>query len=206
MNGRIRVAHVPHATRQALHPGRYWSVMVLDAYTHVAYISRRNYGAGGATVRVTLDPTSEPSRTGGDLLTMGTPTVWVLVRVLVDSPDDLAAARAVQRAITIRTPPDHPIGRTETTGQPNLVHEAGAGFFDELRSAIGEDPPARWHPQMPSQALAVLDGTAALCDDNLEVAVHDGDDLAVENLLASIVSIICRSSTPVPTPHLPAMG
>ncbi|MFT7091263.1 MAG: hypothetical protein ACJAYW_001226, partial [Candidatus Azotimanducaceae bacterium] len=29
------------------HAGRYWNVMILDAYTHVAYICRRYHGVGG---------------------------------------------------------------------------------------------------------------------------------------------------------------
>ena len=42
------------------HPGRYWSVMLLDAYTHVTYVSRRLYGVNGASVGLTYDPSVEP--------------------------------------------------------------------------------------------------------------------------------------------------
>ena len=37
-------------------PDRYWNVMVVDAYTHVAYISRRHHGVSGISARVTYDP------------------------------------------------------------------------------------------------------------------------------------------------------
>src|SRR5262245_38253679 len=30
---------------------RYWNVMILDAYTHVQYVSRRTHGRDGAVVR-----------------------------------------------------------------------------------------------------------------------------------------------------------
>ena len=42
------------------HPGRYWNVMVLDAYTHVAYVCRRLHGVGGTRVRVTHDRNTPP--------------------------------------------------------------------------------------------------------------------------------------------------
>ena len=61
------------------HADRYWSVMLLDAYTNVAYVSRRTHGVVEATVRVTLDPTTEPVRGYADVVTMATPTVWVSV-------------------------------------------------------------------------------------------------------------------------------
>ena len=68
-------------------PDRYWSAMLLDAYTHVAYVCRRLHGHAGARVRVTYDPATPPvTDRGADVLTLGTPTVWVLVRVLVDAP------------------------------------------------------------------------------------------------------------------------
>ena len=47
----------------AMDPGRYWSVMLLDAYTHVAYVCRRLHGCDGAHVRVTHDPPTHPSST-----------------------------------------------------------------------------------------------------------------------------------------------
>ena len=41
------------------HPNRYWSVMLLDAYTQVTYVSRRQYGVEGTSVRLTYDPRKE---------------------------------------------------------------------------------------------------------------------------------------------------
>ena len=32
------------------HPDRYWNVMVLDAYTHVAYVCRRHHGVEGTAL------------------------------------------------------------------------------------------------------------------------------------------------------------
>lgn len=157
------------------HADRYWSVMMLDAYTNVAYVSRRTHGVDGATVRVTLDPTTEPVRGYADVVTMATPTVWALLRVLVDSPEDLAAAHNLQRSISITAPADHPTHLTEPLGRPDQAHTAGAAFFDELRAALAENPPAGWHPSLTDAARAVTSRDHHLDEDNLAAAVAAGE-------------------------------
>ena len=94
-------------------PERYWSVMLLDAYTHVSYVCRRLHGSDGASVRVTLDPsTPTASPASPEVLPIGTPTVWVLARVLVAGPDDVDRARSALGRIDVRqertaaTPPE----------------------------------------------------------------------------------------------------
>ena len=79
------------------HPNRYWNVMVLDAYTHVAYVCRRHHGVRGTSVQVTFDPDTPPANDAGNIVTIGTPTAWVIVRVLVESPEDIEKARSLQR-------------------------------------------------------------------------------------------------------------
>lgn len=144
------------------HPDRYWSVMLLDAFTHVTYVSRRQYGVGGTTVQVTFDPRVEQEHTrSAERIVIGTPTLWVLVRTLVDGPEDIAPARKVQERITVTVPSNHPLGPTlQPPDRPNKVHEAGALFFDELRQALKTDPPASWHPQLtPEQQTLLEEGT-----------------------------------------------
>lgn len=70
------------------HPGRYWNVMILDAYTHVAYVCRRHHGVEGTRVRFTFDPTTPPANDDSRVVTIGTPTAWVITRVLVESPEE----------------------------------------------------------------------------------------------------------------------
>ena len=161
-------------------PDRYWSVMVLDAYTHVAYICRRTHGVVGATVRITLDPAQPSAADVGDVLTVGTPTVWILVRVLVDGPEDLEQARQLQHAITVTPPAAHPRDRTERQGRPNEVHLGGAAFFDELRAALAIDPPAAWHPTLGAEARRVVEEHRP--DDELAAAVAEGDAIVSRGL------------------------
>ena len=91
------------------HPDRYWNVMVLDGYTNVAYVCRRHHGVAGTRVRVTLDPTTPPANDDSNVVTIATPTAWVIIRVLVESPEDIGTARALQRSIEVTAPNNHPI-------------------------------------------------------------------------------------------------
>jgi hypothetical protein len=147
---------------------RYWSVMLIDAYTNVRYVSRRLYGSAGVVVRVTYDPDAPPvDDRAADVIAVGTPTVWVLVRVLVDGADDLDDARIAQRSIEVQpasAPPSAAAGRPARSGRdvdassgpPHRVHAAGAAFFDELAAALRIDPPGSRHPAMGPEVAALL--------------------------------------------------
>jgi hypothetical protein len=151
----------------AMEPGRYWSVMLLDAYTHVAYVCRRLHGSDGAHVRVTHDPATPPGAPdpGSTVVTVGTPTVWVLARVLVDGPDDLEPARAALSRIRVA----QPAGPTPPSRGDDLRE---LGFFAALQSALAVDPPVPWHPAPPADAAVLLDDLPG--DDVLADAVARG--------------------------------
>jgi hypothetical protein len=150
--------------------------MVLDAFTYVAYASRRLHGTGGASVRLRFDPGEAWSRQATTTIPIGTPTAWVLVRVMVDGPEDLETARSLQRGVTVTAPPGHPSGPTTPTGAPNRAHEAGAGFFDELAAAIAVDPPASWHPAPPAAAADLLGDPSPLATEERAAAVALGEE------------------------------
>lgn len=136
-------------------PDRYWSVMLLDAYTSVAYVCRRLHGVDGTTVHVTYDPGTRPDPArASTVVPIATPTVWVLARVLVDGPDDLADAVAVQSTVRVRQP-GADAGTVEVPPDPSGLG-TGGDVFDELRAALLVDPPAPWHPPLPPAAEAVL--------------------------------------------------
>jgi hypothetical protein len=119
--------------------------MLLDAYTNVSYVSRRLHGTDGACVRVTYDPSGGPfTDAARGVVPIATPTLWVLNRVLVAGPDDLAGARDAQQRIHInQTSP-----RARRASRHGGVQRGG--FFDELRAAVAIDPPAPWHPPIPA--------------------------------------------------------
>ena len=159
------------------HADRYWNVMVLDAYTHVAYVCRRHHGVDGTRVRVTLDPATPPPNDDSTVVTIGTPTAWVIMRVLVESPKDINTARSLQRAITVEAPPSHPNERTERAGRPTAIAKSGAGFYTELKGYVELDSPAPWHPKLSSEAQAIVDDPASISTDVLAAGVEEGERL-----------------------------
>lgn len=133
---------------------RYWSVMLLDAYTHVRYACRRLHGTQGARVRVTHDPdAAEDQDPSNDTIAIGTRTLWVLVRVLVDGPDDLPEARSALGSIRVHQDGQHhgePTPPGPGDGAPT------DGWFGELRTALELDPPVGWQPAPPPDLVALL--------------------------------------------------
>ena len=138
-------------------PERYWSVMLLDAFTNVSYVCRRLHGTGATNVRVTYDPDTRPEPTIGlSVVPMATPTVWILARVMVDGPDDFEPATRALAGVRV-----HQTGAAGTAPVPPRTSRIHAGteasFFEELRDALAIDPPASWHPPLPAASELLLD-------------------------------------------------
>lgn len=163
------------------HKDRYWNVMILDAYTHVAYVCRRYHGVSATKVKVTYDPTTPPANDDSDVVTIGTPTAWVIVRMLVESDEDLEQARSLQRAIEVTAPEGHPQDLTERAGRPTDIHKAGVGFYKELKNFVERDPPADWHPQLSSEAKAILENPESFPDELLLDGIEQGEKLISGN-------------------------
>ena len=142
-------------------PGRYWNVMIADAYTHVTYIARRHHGTDGTRVTVTFDPSAPPSDDNSRTVTVSTPTAWVIIRVLVESPADIETARQLQRSITVTAPASHPSTLTERAGRATDIARSGVDVFNEIRRCMRIDPPAPWHPPLSDAAQAIVDDPAA---------------------------------------------
>jgi hypothetical protein len=148
-------------------PARYWSVMLLDAYTNVTYVCRRLHGTDGTRVRVVLDPETHPTPDRAvDPVPMATPTVWVLVRVVVDGPDDLPAARDALSRVRV-------LPATNDGGLDDRADDRTTDFFDVLRAGLAIDPPAPWHPPPPEELAAWLADLPA--GDELDAARRDGE-------------------------------
>ncbi len=170
------------------HPDRYWNVMVVDAYGHVAYVCRRYHGVKGTSVHVTLDPATPPKNEDNTVVTVGTPTAWVILRVLVESPDDLDKARSLQRAIEVQAPASHPRERTERAGRATAIAKSGAAFFSELKRYVEVDPPAHWHPQLSDAAQAILDDPGSVAEDILTAGIEAGEKLILGRNFSDTVS------------------
>ena len=170
------------------HPDRYWNVMVLDAYTHVAYVCRRHYGVEGTRVTLTLDPDTPPANDNSQVVTLGTPTAWVIFRVLVESPDDLVTARALQHRIAVTAPVSHPMVRTERAGRATAIAKSGADVFSELQTYAAIDPPAPWHPKLSPPAQAILNDPSSVSEETLVAGIAEGEKRIMARNLQGTVS------------------
>jgi hypothetical protein len=83
---------------------------------------------------------------GGAVVAMGTPTVWVLARVLVAGPEDLGAARRAMEAIGVEQASGR---RSVRQCDASAARNDPARFLEELQAAVEVDPPAGWHPAAP---------------------------------------------------------
>ncbi|MFK7914398.1 MAG: DUF1214 domain-containing protein, partial [Pseudomonadales bacterium] len=125
----------------------------------------------GTQVTVTLNPAAAPTNDANPVVTVGTPTAWVIVRVLVESPGDIEQARTLQRAITVTAPAAHPQARTKRVGRATAIAKSGINYYDELQQYVELDPPAQWHPPLSAAAQAIL---------------HDPDKVSEAERLAGI--------------------
>ena len=157
--------------------GRFFVLELLDAYTNNFHnIGMRNTpAAGGRFALVGPGFTAADAPKGSVAIECPTALVWLLGRVLVDSDEDLASARAFQQRFTLHgTPalaaPDS-VARWQHGGDPAL------DFFANLARALVDFPPP------PSQR-----GVFALLTDSAHVrpdaAGHLGDlrPAAIEGL------------------------
>lgn len=112
---------------------RYLSVALMDAFTNnFAVLGTRTTGPDGGVFRL-VGPGDAAE--GGNVVRSPTPQVWALGRVLVDGPDDLEAARAVQGGIAAQGPargPWAPAARRNAPWQE---------YFSAASRLLAENPP-----------------------------------------------------------------
>lgn len=112
---------------------RYLSVALMDAYTNnFVILGTRTTGPDGGRFRL-VGPNDAAE--GPDVVRSPTRHVWMLARVLVDGPDDLEAARAVQAGLSIQGPPGDPFVQEARRSAPWQEYFASA---DRL---LALDPP-----------------------------------------------------------------
>jgi hypothetical protein len=81
---------------------RYFSLALMDAYSNnFAILGTRTTGPKGGLFQL-IGPNDAAS--GDHVIRSPTLNVWALARILVDGPEDLDAARAVQSALSIQGP------------------------------------------------------------------------------------------------------
>jgi hypothetical protein len=128
-------------------------------------------------VRVIYDPSTPTPNDDSKVIPVATPTAWVIIRVLVETPDDLANARELQHAFTVRPPAGHTNERTIRAGRATAIAAAGADFYAEVRGYTELDPPAPWQPQLSEAARAIIDDPSQFSQEDLAAGVAAGERL-----------------------------
>lgn len=98
----LDLSHGPvRVTVDAMPPGRYWSVAFLDAYTNnFAMIGTRLDGVGPVALTLVGPAHTGPMPAGRVLRAPGN-DVWLFARWIVDGPDDLPNAHAMQDRLRV---------------------------------------------------------------------------------------------------------
>lgn len=129
-------------------PGRYHSAALMDLFTNtVAIVGTRSGGTGGRYLIAgpRWNGTVPPRTT---LLRSPTDDAWLLVRVLVNGPDDLAAATGLIRGFSLEVPSDN-AKPVPITAVP-VADPKPAIFLAVVNEALGRNP-------LPERARAFAD-------------------------------------------------
>lgn len=100
--------------------GRYFTANFLDIYGNASNISARLHGTSGGRFLIATTDWKGDVPEGVTLFRVATPISWILLRVLVRSPEDVPAANALQDKFrltptaTAATPASWPDGRDES--------------------------------------------------------------------------------------------
>ncbi len=135
-----------HLTVEVQPPGRYGSVALMDAYTnHIAVLGERLDGCG--PVQVTLcGPGQHCEGLPGRVIEAPGRDVWLFARSLVEGPQDLANAHAMQDRIHIEAAAALPPGGRCRPGPPTDPER----FLAVVNEALQRNPP-------PERDRALLD-------------------------------------------------
>ncbi len=117
---------------------RYYSIALMDEFTNnFAYIGRRTTGTKAGSFLVVGPSWKGQAQKEVKIIRAPTPDVTLLVRILVDGPDDLDAVHRLQDAIVLTGPPIDP---HEPAPVVPLADD-GPNFVAVVNQALAEDPP-----------------------------------------------------------------
>ncbi|HEX3759729.1 MAG TPA: DUF1254 domain-containing protein [Kofleriaceae bacterium] len=149
--------------------GRYYLIQCMDAWTNVfAAPGIRTLGNRGATYAIVGPDWHGPVPPQAEVVRAPTPMVWVLGRIYVRDPDDLAAARAFQNRIDLR-PASHAGDAAYQASMPrrraqgtrpvmrDLLRGLGpAAFYERFARLAAANPPSPADPTFVRDVLAPL--------------------------------------------------
>jgi len=165
---------------------RYYSAALMDAYTNnFSIIGRRTTGTHAATF-IIAGPGWQGNTPddGPQLIHAPTNTVLLLVRILVDGPDDVAAVTALQDGFKLIPPRP----ATDTPAPIAPLADSGHNFVEISDRALAENPPPADDAAMLARVAKVGIVPAARAPDRSTAADWDKDFPLAQKLLASAVA------------------
>ena len=140
---------------------RYFSIAFMDAFTdNFAYIGTRATKGQGGKFWIAGPQWTGTAPADVTVLRSSTNDVWMLGRTLVDGPDDLPAARALQTQITVRsTRPDEP---ALSYGVRCTSVEDPANFLDVVNDMLARSPGGKGQTARASKFAAYGIGAGAM--------------------------------------------
>ncbi len=147
--------------------GRYYSLMLEDAYTNIfGYIGLRATGAGAGTYLIAGPGWKGETPAGAKRIDAPTPLVWVIGRTLVEGEKDMANVAAIQRQYTLAMIPTalDPVPAKERWAialQPKLVPVQQVDtldwktYFRWAGQLMKDNPPPASDSALTSQFAAI---------------------------------------------------
>ena len=181
---------------------RYLSVALMDAYTNnFAVLGTRTTGEEGGRFQL-VGPADAVE--GADVIRAPTPYVWALGRVLVDGPDDLDAARAVQGGLSIQGPARPP-------WQPAVHRRAPwREYFAAASRLLAENPPPVTDRALLARIAPLGLGSSTFHSDRFDAdeaaAIEDGVALAQRDVRGGGIGATIIDGWMYPEPELGDFG
>lgn len=148
---------------------RYLSVAIMDFYTNNNVILGA-HTPGGAAGHYTIVGPGHRAPTRGRVLRIATPHAWVLARVLVDGPKDMAAAHPMQDGCVLKGPA---IGPYPTYA---IRSDDWSAYFRSVNGLMAVNPPtsraglaalSALKARSPTFSRAALGADAAIVDEGV---------------------------------------
>jgi hypothetical protein len=163
---------------------RYWSLQFMNAYTdNVAIVGQRTHGEGPQAIAVVGPGWSGPLPAHTTLVRSDTNELWLLARIVVDGPADLANTRVLQDGLVITAPGGpYPVQRLAPPKAPTP-----AQFLDVVNETLARNPPqgAMRARAQAGAALGIAPGASGAWD-TLDAATRARWDAQWPALWASI--------------------
>ena len=118
--------------------GRYYSMQFLDFYTNTFdYVGRRKTGTKEGAYAIVGPDFSGAPPAGMPIIRSPTPSVWLLGRTLIDTPDELPKVLALMQRYTLSTTDEAPPLKRVPQADPTEP----LSVFATINAALAENPP-----------------------------------------------------------------